>query len=74
MGYSYDDDVKSDILGDAGIGDEPINLNEIPDKVLITTFLNATFPTFCKLLKDRASPETLDAFEGLEEVLHLMNA
>ena len=74
MGYSYDDDVKSDILGDAGIGDEPINLNEIPDKVLITTFLNATFPTFCKLLKDRTSPETFDVFEGLEEVLHLMNA
>ena len=74
MGYSYDDDVKSDILGDAGIGDKPINLNEIPDKVLITTFLNATFPTFCKLLKDRTSPEVLDAFEGLEEVLHLMNA
>ena len=74
MGYSYDDDVKSDILGDAGIGDKPINLNEIPDKVLITTFLNATFPTFCKLLKDRTSPETLDAFEGLEEVFHLMNA
>ena len=44
------------------------------DKVLITTFLNATFPTFCKLLKDRTSPETLDAFEGLEEVFHLMNA
>lgn len=74
MGYSYDDDVKSDILGDAGIGDKPINLNEIPDKVLITTFLNATFPTFCKLLKDRTSSETLDAIEGLEEVLHLMNA
>ena len=74
MGYSYDDDVKSDILGDAGIGDKPINLNEIPDKVLITTFLNATFPTFCKLIKDRTSPETLDAFEGLEEILHLMNA
>ena len=73
MGYSYDDDVKSDILGDAGIGDKPINLNEIPDKVLITTFLNATFPTFCKLIKDRTSPETLDAVEGLEEVLRLMN-
>ena len=73
MGYSYDDDVKSDILGDAGNGDKPINLNEIPDKVLITTFLNATFPTFCKLIKDRTSPETLDAVEGLEEVLRLMN-
>ena len=73
MGYSYDDDVKSDILGDAGIGDKPVNLNEIPDKVLITTFLNATFPTFCKLIKDRTSPETLDAVEGLEEVLRLMN-
>jgi len=74
MGYSYDDDVRSDILGDAGIGDKPINLNEIPDKAMIATFLSATFPTFCKLLKDRTSPETLDAFEGLEEVLHLVSA
>ena len=74
MGYSYDDDVKSDILGDAGIGDKPINLNQIPDKVMIATFINTTFPTFCKLLKDRTSPETLEAFEGLEEVLQLMNA
>lgn len=73
MGYSYDDEIKSDILGDAGIGDKPINLNEIPDKVMIATFLDATFPTFCKLLKDRSSPETLDAIEGLEEVFHLMN-
>ena len=74
MGYSYDDEVKSDILGDAGFGDAPININGIPDKVMMATFLNATFPTFCKLLKDRTSPETLDAFEGLEEVLHLINA
>ena len=74
MGYSYDDEIKSDILSDAGIGDKPINLNEVPDKGMIATFLNATFPTFCKLLKDRTSPETLDAFEGLEKVLHLMNA
>lgn len=74
MGYSYDDEVKSDILGDAGFGDAPVNINEIPDKVMIATFLNATFPTFCKLLKNRTSPETLDAFEGLEKVLHLINA
>ena len=73
MGYSYDDDVKGDILGDAGISDKPINLNELTDKAIIATFINATFPTFCKLLKDRTSPETLDAFEGLEEVLQLMN-
>ena len=29
MGYSYDDEIKSDILSDAGIGDKPINLNEV---------------------------------------------
>ena len=73
MGYSYDDDVKSDILGDAGIGDRPVKLNEIPDNVIKATFINDTFPAFCKLLKDRTSPETLETFEGIEEVLQLMN-
>lgn len=72
MGYSYDDDVKSDILGDTGISGNPTNLNAIPDKVMVATFINATFPTFCKLLKDQTSSETKEAFEGLEEVFQFI--
>lgn len=73
MGYSYDDDVKSDILGDTGIGGKPINLSELPDKVMVATFINATFPTFCKLLKGQTSSEIVKAFEGLEEVMQIMS-
>ena len=73
MGYSYDDEVKGDILSDTGIGEHAFKMNHIPDSALRVTFITETFPTFCEHLKDQSDAETLEAFEGLEEVFRLID-
>ena len=72
LGYSHDDQVKDDLLGDTGIGKDPINLNDMPNKVRVAAFINSTFPTFSEYFKHQTDAETIAAYEGLKEIWRFM--